>query len=143
MRPLTRLWNAYRLPCRDGLYLATGASYAVRPSPEAPGGLRIHAPFDLAAYVAAHPGRTSEVDGLTSAGTDDGDLLWGGEGSYGSEGFAARLRSDRTLVWAVFLTDANPFTEIRTSGRTATFRSTSGVGITLDLDDPAGGRGET
>ncbi|WP_407560907.1 hypothetical protein [Streptomyces sp. 184] len=136
MSIIDELWSGFELPIRDALHIGGGKSYDVTLAPAAPAGLRIQDPFDLAAFVAADPGWTSAVDGLTEVECGGGDLIWAGEGSYGSEGFAARLHRDRTLVWAVFFADSNPFTEIRTSERKATFLSTSGVGITLDVDDP-------
>ncbi|WBB60140.1 hypothetical protein O7599_32155 [Streptomyces sp. WMMC500] len=136
MSVIEDLWSEFRLPIRNALYFRDGVSYEVVIDPDSPSGLRVLQSFDLADYVASDPDWTSEVDGLTSMEREDGDLLWAGDGSYGSEGFVARLRGDRTLVWAIFLTDSNPFTEIRTSGRGATFLSTSGVRITLDVDDP-------
>ncbi|MET9935812.1 MULTISPECIES: hypothetical protein [unclassified Streptomyces] len=63
-------------------------------------------------------------------------LLWGGEGSYGSEGFLARLTADRALIRAMFFRESNPFDRIRPSGNAATFSSTSGVEITVDIGDP-------
>ncbi|AUH44848.1 hypothetical protein [Streptomyces sp. CMB-StM0423] len=136
MSVIEDLWREFRLPIRNALHFRDGRSYDVVIDPDSPSGLRVRDSFDLADYVASRPDWTSEVDGLASVEREDGDLLWAGDGSYGSEGFVARLQSDRTVVWAIFFTDSNPFTEIRTSGPHATFLSTSGVKITLDVDDP-------
>ncbi len=138
MSVIEELWSEFRLPIRNALHFRSGESYDVAIDPGSPGGLRVLDSFDLGDYVASHPDWISEVDGMASVEMDDGDLLWAGDGAYGSEGFVARLRSDRTVVWAIFCTDSNPFTEIQTSGPHATFLSTSGVRITLHVDDPRG-----
>ncbi|MFE3990488.1 hypothetical protein ACFXPW_02090 [Streptomyces goshikiensis] len=59
-----------------------------------------------------------------------------GEGSYGSEGFIAGLTVDRALIWAMFFTESNPFDRIQLSGKMATFSSTSGFKVTVDIDEP-------
>ncbi|MFJ2822951.1 hypothetical protein ACIO7M_17815 [Streptomyces toxytricini] len=79
----------------------------------------------------------SSVDGLAAVGLGGRGLLWAGEGSYGSEGFIARLTPDRNLTWAMFFTDSNPFTRIHLAGGTATFASTSGTRRTVHIEDPA------
>lgn len=144
MTALDRLWAEYRLPLGDALHINADTSYGVSyeppdgASPETgkPYPLRIGDPFDLEAELEGDPDETSEVDGQRSLELPEGGCLWAGEGSHGSEGFCARLTSDRSLVWAVFLTDSDPFTEIQLTGRTATFISTTGVVLTIDIDGP-------
>ncbi|MFI8824378.1 hypothetical protein [Streptomyces sp. NPDC053431] len=136
MTAIERLWEDYELPIKDALHHADGQSYAVGLDPAAPGGFTILAPFDLGELLKSDPSWVSEVDGLTAVDLGERGLLWGGEGSYGSEGFIARLTPDRALVWAMFFTESNPFDRIRLSGNVATFSSTSGVEIAVDIDDP-------
>ncbi|WP_079038743.1 hypothetical protein [Streptomyces sp. NBRC 110028] len=136
MSEIERLWGDFLLPIRDALHFPDGHSYDVTLAPETSRGLQILAPFDLNAMLASDPNWTSSVDGLNELDLEGSGFLWAGEGSYGSEGFIARLTIDRTLVWAIFFEESNPFQEIRLSGTTATFTSTSGIDITLNIDDP-------
>ncbi|KAK1179619.1 hypothetical protein B7755_016585 [Streptomyces sp. NBS 14/10] len=136
MNDIQLLWGEFRLPTRDALHLADGNSYDVALSPGTPSGFRLLGAFDLHQMLTSEPDWTSEVDGLKSVELAHGGFLWGGEGSYGSEGFVARLTAGRSLIWAVFLTESNPFQEIRLHGKIASFVSTSAVEITVDIDDP-------
>ncbi|MFB7177530.1 hypothetical protein ACFCYI_07500 [Streptomyces sp. NPDC056257] len=136
MTAIERLWEDYRLPIRDALHIADGHSFDVALDADAPGCLRVLAPFDPAEGLESDPSWVSSVDGLAEVDLGSEGLLWGGEGSHGSEGFIARLTADRALIWAIFLQEANPFDRIRLSGNVATLGSTSGVEVTVDIDDP-------
>ncbi len=136
MTAIERLWADFELPIRDALHFADGHSCDVDLGSDAPGGLRVLAPFDLDEILESDPSWVSSVDGLTAVDLGSRGLLWGGEGSYGSEGFIARLTVDRALIWAIFFTESNPFDRIQLSGDVATFSSTSGFEITVDIDDP-------
>ncbi|MFE2185966.1 hypothetical protein [Streptomyces sp. NPDC059455] len=136
MTTITELWKEFQLPIRDALHFADGQSFDVSLTPEASSGLTIQAPFDLSGMLADDPSWTSSVDGLVEADLGKRGLLWGGEGSYGSEGFIARLTTERSLVWAIFFMDSNPFDQIHLTNNVATFVSTSTVEITVDIDDP-------
>ncbi|MBO3678428.1 hypothetical protein [Streptomyces sp. NEAU-YJ-81] len=136
MTTITELWEEFQLPIRDALHFADGQSFDVSLAPESSSGLTIQAPFDLNSMLADDPSWTSSVDGLVEADLGKRGLLWGGEGSYGSEGFIARLTAERSLVWAIFFMDSNPFDQIQLTNNVATFISTSTVEITVDIDDP-------
>ncbi|MGW7453381.1 hypothetical protein [Streptomyces sp. NPDC054787] len=136
MTTIERLWVDFQLPIRDALHWADGRSCDVELDSDAPSGLRVLAPFDLDEMLERDPSWVSSVDGLVAADLGSKGLLWGGEGSYGSEGFVARLTVDRALTWAIFFTESNPFDRIQLSGNVATFGSTSGFEITVDIDDP-------
>ncbi|MFJ7628486.1 hypothetical protein ACIQZN_18535 [Streptomyces sp. NPDC097595] len=136
MTAIERLWEEWTLPTRDALHYADGRSYDITLAPAAPTGFTVLAPFDLDAALKDDPSWVSVVDGLTAVDLGERGLLWGGEGSYGSEGFLARLTTDRALSWALFFTESNPFDRIRLSGNIATFRSTREIGIAVDIDDP-------
>ncbi|MFJ4336914.1 hypothetical protein [Streptomyces sp. NPDC088915] len=136
MTAIERLWAAYELPAEDALFCADGRSHAVALDPAAPSGFTLLAPFALDDVLEGDPSRVSPVDGRVAVDLGERGLLWGGEGSYGSEGFLARLTADRALIWAMFFMESNPFDRIRPSGNAATFSSTSGVEITVDIDDP-------
>ncbi|MEU1230919.1 hypothetical protein [Streptomyces sp. NPDC005828] len=136
MTTIERLWGGFELPVKDALHHADGHSHEVVLDPGAPSGFTVLAPFDLEELPAGDPSWVSSVDGLVTADLGGKGLLWGGEGSYGSEGFIARLTADRALMWAMFFTESNPFDRIRLSGSTATFTSTSGYEIAVHVDDP-------
>ncbi|MQY12445.1 hypothetical protein SRB5_25790 [Streptomyces sp. RB5] len=133
------LWAANRLPDWDALYFSGDENgYGVDLDPSVPGGMRVLKSFDLHKAVADHPESLSGVgSGLAVMPLEGGDELWGGEGAHGSNGHVVRVRADESLVWMIFFWDSNPFSEpIELSGRYATFRSTTDVVITVDIDDP-------
>ncbi|MEU9114507.1 hypothetical protein AB0D04_22615 [Streptomyces sp. NPDC048483] len=136
MSAIERLWADYNMPDGDALHFADGRSYDIALDSDAPAGMRIEEAFDLEEDLAEDPDAVSDVDWHTVVPLGDGGFLWGGDGPHGSNGFCARVNADRTLVWAIFLHVSNPLTEISLSGSTAVFRSTSGVSITVDIDDP-------
>ncbi|MFE9842415.1 hypothetical protein [Streptomyces goshikiensis] len=136
MTTIESLWEDFELPIRDALHYANGHSYDVAVDAAASSGFTVLTPFDLDEMLEGDPSWVSSVDGLAAVDLGEKGLLWGGEGSYGSEGFIARLTADRALIWAMFFTESNPFDRIRLSGNVATFSSTSGLEIELDIDDP-------
>ncbi|MDT9691056.1 hypothetical protein Q5762_22440 [Streptomyces sp. P9(2023)] len=136
MTAIERLWEAFQLPIRDALHFADAHSCDVALDSDVPSGLRVLAPFDLDEMLESDPSWVASVDGLAAVDLGSNGLLWGGEGSYGSEGFIARLTVDRALVWAIFFMESNPFDRIQLSENVATFSSTSGIEITVDIDDP-------
>ncbi|MFE9726487.1 hypothetical protein ACFYQ5_23545 [Streptomyces sp. NPDC005794] len=136
MTAIQKLWEDFELPIRDALHFNDGRSYDLDLDPDAPTGFHVLPPFDLEGTLRNDPSWTSSVDGLAEVDLGREGLLWGGEGSYGSEGFIARLTADRALVWAIFFTESNPFDRIQLSNKRATFSSTSGIDIAVDIDDP-------
>ncbi|MEV1047207.1 hypothetical protein [Streptomyces sp. NPDC049916] len=136
MTMIERLWEDFRLPIRDALYFAGGESCDVVLDSDEPSGLKMLSTFDLDEILESDPSWVSSVDGLVAVDLGSRGLLWGGEGSYGSEGFLARLTGERKLIWAIFFMESNPFDRIRLSGNVATFSSTSGLEVAVDIDDP-------
>ncbi|MEU8824017.1 hypothetical protein [Streptomyces sp. NPDC048636] len=136
MTSITELWKDFELPLRDALHFPDGSSYDIALDPETPSGLTVLAPLDLNALLAEDPSWTSSVDGLIEVDLREMGLLWGGEGSHGSEGFVCRLTAQRALMWAIFFMDSNPFDQIQLTNNVATFTSTSVVNIRVDIDDP-------
>ncbi|MFI9078293.1 hypothetical protein ACIGW8_17705 [Streptomyces sioyaensis] len=134
---IERLWADYQLPDVDGLYFPDGRSFEVFLDADSASGIRFGDAFDLEEVLAEDPDWVTDIGRHQSVPLAGGGFLWGGEGvSHGSYGFCGRLHSDHTLVWALFFEDSNPFTDIRVSGNTAVIRSTSGVLLTVDIDDP-------
>lgn len=137
MNTLSELWNMGRLPIRDGLYISSGDAYSVQVAPVAPGGIEIVGSLDLDALLSADPDWLTSIDITKEAEIEGGaGRLVAGEGSHGSEGFFARVDDDGNLRWVVYLEDSNPFIDISVSDDEATFTSSSGVSITVDINRP-------
>ncbi|MFE5851852.1 hypothetical protein ACFQ61_01310 [Streptomyces sp. NPDC056500] len=136
MTYIEHLWGDFELPLTDALHYADGHSYGVALDSATPRGFTALPLFDLKKMMDGDPSGVSSVDGLTAVDLGEKGLLWGGEGSYGSEGFIARLTADRALMWAMFFLESNPFDRIRLSGNIAAFSSTSGHKVVVDIDDP-------
>ncbi|WP_326656408.1 hypothetical protein [Streptomyces sp. NBC_00385] len=136
MSSIEQLWENYQLPIRNALHFSRGASFKIELSPADSAGYKILEEFDLESDLSLNPDWVSDIDGLCSVVLDGGDLLWAGEGSYGSEGFVARLNREKSLIWTVFLEESNPFQEIHLQGSTACFVSTSGVRLRVNIDNP-------
>ncbi|AXB46890.1 hypothetical protein [Amycolatopsis albispora] len=138
-RPLLAgLWRDEQVPIEDALFLADGSAYDLRLDPDAPGGLAVGERFGLAELLADDPDWLASIHPLREVALPDG-WLTSGEGSQGADGFFAMLDAARAPRWVAFLTDGNPFTEITVDGRKATFTSTSGVVVTVDIDHPERG----
>lgn len=135
MSKIEDLWAEEEVPVDNALHFADGRSFDVRVDPDSPGGMSILEGFDLEERLAVAPDWVSVVDGR-KIDLSDGGALWHGDGDNGSEGFFARTEAGGALAWVVFLTASNPFTEADADGSYATFRSTAGVVITVDIDDP-------
>ncbi|HEY7597366.1 MAG TPA: hypothetical protein VH969_29740 [Actinophytocola sp.] len=132
--PIDDLWKAGRLPIEDAVFYADGRSVAVEVS-----GDRLVAveEFDLAELLEEDPEWLATVDVTGEQELPGGaGFLVRGEGAYGSEGFFGRLDAERELVWVCYLSEGNPFVDIARGEGTATFTSTSGVTVTVDLDRP-------
>jgi hypothetical protein len=126
MTRIQDLWRDSRLPIEDGVYFADGRSYAVEIVGSA---LRTLDEIDLATeWLTA-------ID-ITRHSPAPTGFVCAGEGSHGSEGFFARLDADKRLVWVCYLSESNPFRELTVIGHELTAVSTSGLTITVDLNDP-------
>lgn len=137
MSTLERLWNAGRLPIKDGLYTSSGDDYSVQVNDAIPGGLEILEKFDLDSMLRADPDWLTSIDITREVEIEgrNGRLL-AGEGSHGSEGFFARVDGRNNLKWVIYLEESNPFIDINIIDNKATFHSSSGVAITVDIDRP-------
>lgn len=128
---------ADNLPIKDGLYRADGAVYGVQADASVEGGLNILAQFSLEEFLSRHPGMVTSIDTTLEKPLPRGlGYVCCGEGSYGSEGFFGRLDQHRNLIWVVYLENSNPFIDASVSNTNATFTSSSGVSITVNLGSP-------
>ncbi|WP_211762667.1 hypothetical protein [Kutzneria sp. CA-103260] len=125
---IERIWQDGRLPIVDGVFFVDGRSYAVDVADSA---LHVVGQVDL----AEDPEWLTSID-ITREAPAPGGFVCAGEGSHGSEGFFARLDGDKRLVWVCYLSESNPFDQLALTGNTLTVSSTSGVVITVDLDEP-------
>ena len=99
--------------------------------------LKILAPFSLEKFLARHPDMVTSIDVTLEKLLPPGvGYLCCGEGSYGSEGFFGQLDQHRNLVWVVYLEASNPFVGVSMSNTSATFMSSAGASITVDLRAP-------
>lgn len=131
---IERLWLANNLPIKDGLYRADGAAYGVQVDASVEGGLRVLASFSLEEFLSQDPEWITWIDTTLEEQLPHGvGYLCCGEGSYGSEGFFGRLDQHKNLVWVVYIENSNPFVHISIGNSTATFISSEGVSITVDL----------
>jgi hypothetical protein len=134
---IERLWLADNLPIQDGLYRADGAAYGVQVDVSVEGGIKVLASFSLEEFLSRHPDMVTSIDTTLERPLPHGvGYLCCGEGSYGSEGFFGRLDQHRTLVWVVYLENSNPFVDASITNTSATFMSSAGVSITVDLGTP-------
>ena len=59
-----------------------------------------------------------------------------GEGPMGADGFFARLDRHGVPVWVAFMTNSNPFHQVRVEGMVATFTNNLDHSVVIDLDLP-------
>ncbi|NBE79928.1 hypothetical protein [Micromonospora rubida] len=138
MSVIIRMWAQGEIPNWDAVYYADGHAFELDEDPSAPAGLRIAEEFDAEEELREEPEATTWFGTFQTVDLDAGQgYLCCGECTYhGSAGWFARLDAARQLVWVVHLTLSNPFNEIAVGGGQATFRSTNGVTITVDIREP-------
>lgn len=138
MTSIDELWAVRKLPIRNALHFpGDEGSYDVVQDPYVLGCLGVREAFDAPKLIAEDPRWLAKLMPLNEVALEDGGFLWGGESSWGSDGFFARVRSDDSLVWVVFFMDSNPFEEgIEVFGKCAKFHSSSEISFTVDIDDP-------
>lgn len=131
---IERLWLAGSLPIQDGLYRADGSAYGVQVDSSVEGGLKILGPFGLEGFLSRHPDMVTSIDiTLEKPLPHWMGYLCCGEGSYGSEGFFGQLDEQKNLVWVVYLENSSPFVDVSVSNDTATFTSSAGTLIAVNL----------
>jgi len=91
--------------------------------------------LDLAEVLAEDTEQLTSIDITREIPAPTG-FICAGEGSHGSEGFFARLDEHRRLVWVCYLSESNPFDRLAVADNALTASSTSGVVITVNLDEP-------
>lgn len=134
---IASLWNAEQLPIRDALHVHDGRSYSVALDRSKDSGLEITGRFSLDDFLHEDPDFLADIMTTQKIATSfQPGFLCCGEGSHGSDGFFARLNNNEDLVWVAFFEDSNPFRQISQHQEQATFTSTSGVTVTVHLDEP-------
>jgi hypothetical protein len=63
-----------------------------------------------------------------TSSSSSGDSYLGGEGSYGSDGFVARVGKGGELIYCVFLTRSNPFVGLALNDDETVLIATSNLG---------------
>ncbi|GAA4021315.1 hypothetical protein GCM10022247_51870 [Allokutzneria multivorans] len=144
MRVVEGLWEAGRMPGRDGLYrpddtaleLHVEGPGAYRPDAGQPIPFRIGGPFDVPEAIEEHG--VDEVDTNFESPLPDGSgQLSGGGGGMGNIGYLARLGADGSLRWIAMMFHSNPFVGVHFDGVRAVFTNDWGNRLTLDLESPA------
>lgn len=139
-KTLEELWHSGQLPIRDGLYTPSGVVHLLRMNDTTPGGIEIVDTSDIDSILSADPDWLTSVDVTREAEIEGGaGRLLAGEGSHGSEGFFARVDEKNDPMWIVYLEESNPFVDISLDGSKATFHSSSGISVTVDINYPESG----
>jgi hypothetical protein len=83
------------------------------------------------------PDDLAEVDWADRAflAHDPGSVCCG-EGPMGADGFFARLDPQGTPLWVAFMTNSNPFLQVRVEDTVATFTNNLNRSLAVDLDHP-------
>jgi hypothetical protein len=137
MNQVLALWEERLVVAHQGVYFRDGSARTlVVEDPATGGGVRLGAPIDVDAVLAADEDFTTSVDAvLTEARLPgSGRVLQGGECDHGSEGYFALLDPDRSLLWIAFFENSNPFTAIDIHENLATVRSSNGKEVTVRID---------
>ncbi len=135
MTSIKDLLREHLVPDVDGLFRRDGASRWAEVDSDAlnyfeVGDLWDHDDWD------PDPHGLTEVAGVVVAPLPDGGSLTCGEGGLGSFGFFARRDARGDVVWAVMLTDSNPFVRIDVDGTPATFTNNLDRSLSIDLAHP-------
>lgn len=135
MSKIRDLWKSGRVPILSALYRYDDVAIYATIDNSVSGGLRFGQQVPLTDVLAANTDYLASLD-ITHERQlphDEGFLVCG-EGSYGSDGFFGLLDSSKELVWVVFLENSNPFVSIFVNSRLATFTSSSGITLRIDLN---------
>ena len=131
------LWNAEQLPIQDALHVRDGRSYSITLDRSKSSGITLVGRCTLEDLLHDDPDFLADVMTTHKIVTSpQPGFLCCGEGSHGSDGFFARLDNNEKLVWVAFFVDSNPFHQIAQRQEHAMFTSTSGVTVTVHLDEP-------
>ncbi len=126
-----------QLPIRDALYIHDGRSYSASLDRRKSHGIEITGQFNLNDLLREDPDFLADIMTTRKVATSpQPGFLCCGEGSHGSDGFFARLDSNENLIWVAFFEDSNPFHQVSQHQEQATFTSTSGVTVTVHMDEP-------
>jgi hypothetical protein len=125
------------VPCADGLFRRSGPSHKVFIDRQVLTHFRIGEPWNHDDWDP-DPDACQELnpDPAAVVGLPDGGAIWAGGGDHGSYGFFARLDAADDVVWAVMLTDSNPFVHAEVTDAVATFVNNLGNSLRIDLTDP-------
>jgi hypothetical protein len=128
------LLRAQMVPCEDGLFRRSGPSHRVSVDPQTLTRFRIGEPWDHDDWDP-DPDANQELnpDPAAVVALPGGGAVWAGGGDHGSYGFFARLDAAGDVVWAVMLTDSNPFEHAWVDGDVATFGNNLGRTLRIDL----------
>jgi len=129
------LVRAGSVPCVEGLFRADGTVRRV--DYDGPRLSRFEVGPLFVPTWQFDPDDMADIDWADRAGlpADKGSVCCG-EGPMGADGFFARLDPDGVPIWAVFMTNSNPFLQTRVEGMVATFTNNLQRSIVIDLELP-------
>jgi len=135
---INRFWHREELPICDVLHQTDGPSVRVELDASTWAGFRILQAFDLDEFLSMHPDEITSLMETNRLTLPDGGALCSGEGSYGSEGFAARVDSNDDIRWLIYFEQSNPVTRLDFDRETnvACFSTSSHITLRLNIDSP-------
>ena len=79
----------------------------------------------------------SEFDVFTNKViTDNGEIICGGEGQMGNQGFITCTNSNNEFIWSLFFVDSNPFYKINIEGNEVHAFSSYNLVFIINLKKP-------
>lgn len=136
MNLITNLWNAGRLPIKDGLYFSDGKSFFIKLKNDGKIFIDSLTECDLDSFHMSDPEWVTVIDVTKIERLATGEYFCGGEGANGSEGFFALLDSDKNLLWVTYFEELNPFFDFSVQKNKVKVKSTSGIIFDVDIDNP-------
>jgi hypothetical protein len=137
MTTARELLKARMVPSEDGLFRRRGPSREVFVDPQILTGFRVGEPWDDDDWNP-DPHANQYLDPAPAAVVKlpDGGEICAGAGTLGSDGFFFRVDASGAVIWAVMLTDSNPFEHAEVTDDVATFVNNLGNSLRIDLTDP-------
>jgi hypothetical protein len=134
-------WADDRVPLVDSVTFGDGRmvllSVEERPSGEM--GVRALGETTVASFLRFNPDRWAHITATCQLPSASGDLYIAGEGSYGSDGFVARVGGAAgELRYCVFLSSSNPFVSLDLNSQQTVLTATSNLGARwfMNVDGP-------
>ena len=141
MDEVRQAWNQGQVPIADAVTFGDGRMVLLDVLHVEDGGTMVVRPLAESTYgsfLTYNPGWLADVTPLAEIQLPSGGLLQSGEGSHGGDGFISLSDQSGELVYCVFCTSSNPFTELAMSEDRSRVRAVTSNGVewSFDLDTP-------